>query len=185
MLYVVVILLANILIILGNLLCTGVWDTWMYACGQSVLATLCVIGVDGLTALLVRRLPESWFRPGLPFFEVSRFERKFYQHLGVKCWKDKVPELGVFTGFHKDHLIDPRDAAYLGRFLLESNYGVVIHWVNALFGFLILAIPGCGGMSYTLPVAFVNFVLSMMPAMILRYNTPGLLRLYTRATAPR
>lgn len=183
MLYIVVILLANLLIILGNLLCTGDWNAWLYACGYSIFATICVIAVDGLTALLVRRLPQAWFRPGLTFYEVSQRERKFYRKLGVKCWKDKVPELGMFTGFHKDHLADSRDAAYLGRFLLESNYGVVIHWVNALFGFLILCMPGCGGISYTLPVALVNFVLSVMPAIILRYNTPGLLRLYRRATA--
>lgn len=183
MLYVVVILLANLLIILGNLFFTGVWNAWLYACGYSVLATFCVIGVDGLTAFLVRRLPKSWFRPGLTLYDVSSKERKFYQKLGVKSWKDKVPELGLFTGFRKNHLKDSRDVTYLGRFLLESNYGVVIHWINALFGFLILCIPGCGGISYTLPVALVNFVLSVMPAIILRYNTPGLLRLYRRAAA--
>ena len=181
MLYVVVILLANLLIILGNLLCTGDWGAWLYVCGCSVMATLCVIAVDGLTAFLIRRLPGKWFRPGLALYEVSSKERKFYRFLGVKSWKDKVPELGLFTGFHKSHLAAPKDATYLGRFLLESNYGVVIHWINALFGFLILAIPGLGGISCTLPVALVNFVLSLMPAMILRYNTPGLLRLYRRA----
>jgi hypothetical protein len=176
-----VILLGNLLIVLGNLLCSGIWGSWLLACEYSILATLCVIGVDGLTAFLIRRLPAGWFRPGIGLYEVSQRERRLYRRLGVKCWKDKVPELGIFTGFHKDHLAAPRDAAYLGRFLLESNYGVVIHWVNALLGFLIMVIPGCGGISYTLPVALVNFVLSLMPAMILRYNTPGLLRLYRRA----
>ena len=185
MLYVVVISLGNLLIILGNLLGSGDWGSWLYACGYSVFATVCVIAVDGLTAFLVRRFPERWFRPGLALFEVSSRERKFYGRFGVKCWKSKVPELGVFTGFHKDHLTAPKDASYLGRFLLESNYGVIIHWVNALFGFVILAIPGCGGISYTLPVALINFVLSLMPAMILRYNTPGLLRLYRKATATK
>ena len=181
LLYILVILLANVLIILGNLLWTGTWGAWLPACGYSVLATVCVICVDGLTAFLVRRLPEKWFQPGLSLYEVSQGERKFYRCLGVKKWKDKVPELGLFTGFHKSHLTAPKDASYLGRFLLESNYGVVIHWVNALFGFLIMAIPVLGGISYTMPVALVNFVLSLMPAVILRYNTPGLLRLYKRA----
>ncbi|MBR5280779.1 MAG: hypothetical protein IKU26_07440 [Clostridia bacterium] len=180
-LYIGIILLGNILIVLGNLLCVGSFSGWLYACGCSVMATILVIAVDGLTAFLVRRLPEKWFQPGGRLYAVSQGERKFYRCLGVKCWKDKVPELGVFTGFHKSHLTAPKDADYLGRFLLESNYGVVIHWVNALFGFLILAIPGLGGISYTLPVALVNFALSLMPAMILRYNTPGLFRLYQRA----
>ncbi len=180
-LYIGIILLGNLLIILGNLLSTGHWGAWLYVCGYSVMATICVIAVDGLTAFLVRRLPEKWFQPGLAFYEVSQGERKFYRCLGVKRWKDKVPELGMFTGFHKSHLTAPKDASYLGRFLMESNYGAVIHWVNALFGFLIVAIPGLGGISYTLPVALVNFILSLMPAMILRYNTPGLLRLYRRA----
>ena len=181
LLYVSIIVIANLLIVLGNLLYIGSWNLWLSACGYSVLATLCVIGVDGLTAFLVRRFPAGWFRPGGRFFTVSQGERKLYRRLGVKCWKDKIPELGMFTGFHKNHLIAPKDRVYLARFLLESNYGVVIHWVNGISGFVILGMPACGGFSYTIPVALVNLVLSLMPAMILRYNTPGLLRLYNRA----
>lgn len=181
MLYVILILSADILITLGNLLFTGAWEAWLSVSYKVVVATIAVIAVDGITAFLVRRFPGSWFGPGGRMYEVSSKERKVYQRLGIKKWKDKVPELGMFTGFHKDHLQSSKDVTYLERFLLESNYGVVIHVVNAVFGFLILLLPYCGALQYALPVALVNFVLSLMPAAILRYNTPGLLRLYRRA----
>ncbi len=181
MLYVILILAANILIILGNLLFTGAWAAWLSVTGRVVTATVAVIAVDGIVALIIRRLPEKWFRPGAGLYHVPAKERTLYRHLGIKHWKDRVPELGLFTGFHKDHLQDAKDPAYLGRFLLESNYGVVIHIAGAVFGFLILLLPYCGGVSYALPVALVNVVLSLMPTAILRYNTPSLLRLYRRA----
>lgn len=185
MLYVILILTADILITLGNLLATGAWAAWLHVACKVVVATVAVIAVDGITAFVVRRFPGKWFRPGLAFYDVSSKERKFYQHLGIKKWKNRVPELGMFTGFHKDHLQDAKDVSYLERFLLESNYGFVIHLVNAMFGFFILCLPYCGAAQYALPVALVNFVLSLMPAAILRYNTPGLFRLYQRAKGNR
>ena len=87
----------------------------------------------------------------------------------------------MFTGFHKDRLQSNNDISYLGRFIMESNYGVVIHLVNAFGGFVIAALPFCGGAKIWVPVYFVNFVLSMLPVFILRNNNYSLLNLFKRA----
>ena len=75
---------------------------------------------------------------------------------------------------------DPTSSAYIGRFLLESNYGVLGHVAGALLGFLIMLIPILPTFSGALPIAIVNFVLSMLPTFILRYNTPALRKIYRR-----
>ncbi len=174
-----------LIIILANLLIAGFWDLfepgrgWFYLL-ISMGATVTVIALDGLEAFLIRRLPERWFRAGVPLFQVKERERKFLRRLGIRRWKRFVPELGGFTGFHKDRVRDPKDPVYLARFLLESNYGVAIHLVNAFSGYLLVLFPWCGGPGIALPVAAVNMVLNLLPTALLRYNTLPLWHLYRK-----
>ena len=84
-------------------------------------------------------------------------------------------------GFRKNKIRNEADIAYVNRFLIESNKGIVVHIADIFFGFLIIFIPPfkwsfCVG----LPVAIVNTFLSILPIFILRYNTPKLLVLKKR-----
>lgn len=144
-------------------------------------AALCAFLLDAITAFLIRRLPEGWFAPLSSAFAVGERERRLWRRLGVLRWKRAVPEWGACSGFRKNELQSATEKEYLGRFLLESNYGVVIHLVNAAVGFALLPIPFVGGVTVGLPVALVNGFLSLLPVLILRYNTAPLRRLYTRA----
>jgi hypothetical protein len=45
---------------------------------------------------------------------------------------------------------------------------------------LIMLLPFMDPISVALPIAAVNFVLSILPTMILRFNTPALRRIYRR-----
>ena len=148
---------------------------------DAALGVTAVIAIDGVAAFIVRRLPAKWFAPEGKLYAVSKAERKLLHASGIQIWKRFVPELGCFTGFHKDKIADPTSVSYLERFLLESNYGAVGHIVGAALGFLILLLPCCQPLSRGLPIALVNFVLSMLPTCILRYNTPSLRRLLKRA----
>ena len=178
MFYTLVILSANVIIILANVFNGADFlSTLLF----SVLGTVAVIGVDGVLAFAIRRLPEKWFKAGNRIFNVSRREKRIYTKLKLKKITPYVPELGGFTGFHKNKLKSTDNADYLARFLLESNYGVAIHVANAVFGFVIGVFPFCGGVSVWIPVAAVNFVLSMLPVFILRNNTPSLLFLYKKS----
>ncbi len=144
---------------------------------------IAVILLDGLEAFFIRRMPEKYFAPARRCFAVSKWECRLWRVLGVRFWCDKIPELGGFSGFHKDRVREPRNSAYLARFLLESNYGTVIHLTNALSGFLLLAVFPAATFWVALPVAAVNLILSLLPLGTLRYNTPKLLALYRRVQA--
>lgn len=184
MLYLTVIIAANILIILLNSLFSlplELKDVLRIAL-SSIIGTASVIAVDGLEALFIRRiLPEKMFCVKENTFNVGQKERGFYRKIRVNKWKNKVPELGGFTGFHKDKIKSASDSEYLARFILEANYGVVIHLVNAILGFVIAFIPFCGSFSVWFPIFIVNFILSMMPVAVLRNNTPSLKYLYFKA----
>lgn len=182
MFYILTITVSALLIALGNTLLRetvfplAFWGLLLY----TVLSIIGVFAIDGLSAFVIRRLPERWFAPEASAFSVPKWEKNLYRRTGIARWKKHVPEWGCFTGFHKDRLREPSDSAYLGRFLLESNYGVAGHVAGALFGFLILLLPFFGPVSVSLPVAAVNAILSLLPTMILRYNTPALRSLYRR-----
>lgn len=184
MFYIIVIIAAMLLTVGGNLLFSSeITAAYVLNCSLSVvIATVAVIAVDGISALAIRRLtPQKWYQPNRRFFRVSKKERNFYRSIKIKMWKDKVPELGLFTGFSKSRLESTDNEDYLARFLLESNYGVIIHLANALLGFLIAFIPFCSRPSIWIPVFAVNFILSLMPVAVLRYTSHTLLALYERS----
>ena len=182
MLYIILILLSTFLVALINIYCNAFGYSWWMLLVFSVLSTICVIIIDGITALIIRHLPEKWFRYEKKIFNVSKKEVAFYRFLNIKAWKDKVPELGGFTSFHKDKIQDPTSVQYIERFLLEIDYGWVIHIISSFTGFLILLmdykifIGGnmSVGLSIGIPIAVINAILNLLPAFILRYNYPRL-----------
>lgn len=182
MLYIILILLSTFLVALINIYCNAFGYSWWMLLVFSVLSTICVIIIDGITALIIRHLPEKWFRYEKKIFNVSKKEVAFYRFLNIKAWKDKVPELGGFTSFHKDKIQDPTSVQYIERFLLEIDYGWVIHIISVFTGFLILLmdykifIGGnmSVGLSIGIPIAVINAILNLLPAFILRYNYPRL-----------
>lgn len=183
LLYILIISIATVIIILANFFTSGNLElnNLLILSLNTVVGVVSIIAWDGLMAFLIRRLlPMSWFAPGKKIFQVSKKEKKFYQSMKIKSWKDKIPELGGFTSFHKNELSSSNDIEYLKRFIIESNYGVIIHIENAILGFLIFLIPLCKSPSIWIPIFVVNFVLSMLPVFVLRYVTHTLNRLYDK-----
>ncbi len=187
--YLVTIFIANVIIIILNSFLFLPEIGVGFIALNTVIGTVGVIAVDGVGALIVRRLlPNKWFIAERRLFRVSKREHELYHRIRVKSWKDKVPELGMFTGFSKSNLKTTADAEYLARFIMEINYGVICHLENAFFGWLIMFIPFFipEGMIFPAPVsiwafiAAVNFVLSMLPVFILRYTSYTLTRMYER-----
>lgn len=150
---------------------------------RAVIGVVALFLIDAVAAFLTRRLPEKWFAPEAKLFTVKQSERKLYRKLKINSWKKYVPEWGCFTGFHKDKVRDPNSSAYIGRFLIESNYGVAGHIIGALAGFAIMLLPFLHPFAVAFPLAIINFILGILPTMILRSNTPSLRALYKKNVA--
>ena len=183
MLYIIVILITAILITLINSLFFTAFLGM--AVGKIILYTVihivAVIGVDAIFAFLIRRLPSAWFKKDGGLFKTFKWERKYYERIGIKKWKDKIPEWGKLTSFSKSKLENPNDNTYVSRFLLESRYGELIHLLGMILGFLIIFIlPIRFCLNFAIPVAIVNGLLNYPSYAILRYNRPKLLVLFER-----
>lgn len=145
--------------------------SFWFILGAVLINVVAVIAVDGLFAFLIRRLPEKWFGHERRFFQVSAKEKKFYEKLKIRKWKDKVPELGQFTDFHKNKVAEPRNNVYLERYMLEAAYGEVIHLAGCFLGFVIIFFyPLKYWLCFGFPVAVINLIMNILPYFILRYN---------------
>ena len=145
--------------------------SFWFILGAVLINVVAVIAVDGLFAFLIRRLPEKWFGHERRFFQVSAKEKKFYEKLKIRKWKDKVPELGQFTNFHKNKVAEPRNNVYLERYMLEAAYGEVIHLAGCFLGFVIIFFyPLKYWLCFGFPVAVINLIMNILPYFILCYN---------------
>ena len=183
--YILIILISTLIIAIPNCIFTPGGEPWYMYLIMTLAAVAASLLVDGIVAFIGRRLPKKWMNPNKKIFHTSDREMKFYEKIGVRKWKDKVPELGGFTSFHKNKLSDPWNNEYVERYMLEVCYGVVIHEASPFFAFLIILLDykmytGQSWMWLTimLPVAIVNAILILLPAFILKYNLPKLKMLW-------
>ena len=147
-----------------------------------VLSVIVEIAIQGVVATIVKHLPNKWFSHDRKLFKISKHERKFYEKIKIRSWKDKVWELGALGGFRKNKIADPNSPEYLLQFVVESNKGVTDHVVGMLVSFLVIFIlPLKYALRIGLPVALVACLLCILPTMILRYNIPKIMVAYERA----
>ena len=186
MLYLVVSLSCMALIVLANVLFNQNYSWYVYVLAVAGAAMAAVI-VDGLTAWIIRSLPEKLFRYETRLRRITGRKLRLFKALKVKKWKEKVPELGMFTNFRKNKLADPRSPGYVARYILEACYGIVIHYASVPASFLILlpaALIMRDGLNIclcvALPAAVVNAILIVLPAFVLESNLPALVRVYER-----
>ena len=146
-------------------------------------SVVAVILIDGIVASVCRLSPAKWYNHQSKIYTVSRKEKNFYEKLKIRKWKDRIPEIGHFTGFRKNKLDDPTSLEYVERFLLESCYGEAGHFISCFLGFLIM-IPFSflprGWWLISMLVAIVNVLLNVPSIFVLRYNSYKLEVLYRR-----
>lgn len=154
----------------------------LYVMIAVVFSVVIEIAIQGIIATIVNHLPDKWFTHDKKFFKISKNERKFYEKIKIRAWKDKVWELGGLGGFRKNKIADPNDPEYLLKFVVESNKGVTDHVVGIVLGFaVIFVLPLKYALVIGVPVALTNVILCVMPTMILRYNIPKIMVAYERA----
>lgn len=155
--------------------------SWYYIVIATVWCTALQFAFDGGLAIIINKMPDRWFSVENPLYRVSETEKKLYKKLKVRRWKDKVWELGGLGGFSKKRLASPDDPAYIEKFIIECNKGVLTHRLSYPAGFLaMLTLSGTPRLSIALPVALVNLYLNILPTLALRYNTPKLKAMLAR-----
>ena len=137
-----------------------------------------------LFVYLFKFIKRSWFDPNKKMFHVFKFEKKWYELIRVKKWKDKIPELGqALIGFDKSKIQDPKDPKYLLMYLNENCRGDFDHLFCILWGWFSLfivyfVVPFPYGLTVGIPVAVISCTIHYLSLAILRYVRPKFLNLY-------
>ena len=141
--------------------------------GLTVLAVVIEILIDGLVATIARLLPKHCARHDLRVFRVTAKEKRFYEKLKIRKWKDAVPEIGHFTGFRKNKIANPKSLEYIERFLLEICYGEIGHFLILFFGFCVALVCPTSSLWWVISVlvGIVNAFLNLLTLFVLRYNS--------------
>lgn len=146
-----------------------------------LFSLLLLIIIDAVVAIFVRIFPKKWVNPFNKIYTVHKWESKFYVKLGIRKWKDLIPESGkMLTGFGKREVLDMKDNAYLFKFMEETVYAEVMHLLSAVLGFLVVFVNLKLWLLVGIPLAIFNFILQILPAMVQRYNRPKLMLAYRR-----
>ncbi len=139
-----------------------------------------------LVSILTRALPKKCFDPYNKNFKVSQNEMKRLEKIGIKKWKDRVPEMGQYlVSFDKTKISNPNDSTYTYRFISETCYAEVMHGIQVVVSFWIIVLPWpiSSGWLIGLPVALVSSFLHLLPVLIQRYNRAKLIRIYEKQVA--
>lgn len=173
-LYLLIIFFSVVFICISNL----VLYNSVAVCLWTVIAVLEVCAVDALVAWIVHAVPEEKVNPFAPHYQVGSKERKLYEKLGVRKWKDVIPETGKYLcHFAKDKIAEPNDNVYLLKFLRETCYAEVMHLLSFFLQFLLLIIPFYRA-TIMVPVVCVNGFLQLLPVIVQRYNRCRMIKLY-------
>jgi glycosyl-4,4'-diaponeurosporenoate acyltransferase len=133
--------------------------------------------VQFAAAKFVTGLPAARINPASWLFKPRGWERGgvFYEALGVRRWKDRLPDAGPwFAGGFAKRDLSSRGPDYLRRFLLETCRGEWAHWLAMAAApfFFLWNRPWVGGLMVLYALA------GNLPCIIAqRYNRARLARL--------
>lgn len=141
--------------------------------------------INGLFVLFIESVISTLVFLGIPekYLDYRRWpfrEKKWedggnvYQRLfKVKVWKHQLPELSDFfsKSFSKKK-IEPRNQAYLEKYVAESCRAEMAHWSIILLAFISVVANDC-----VVSMLMVAIALNMPFIVIQRYNRPRIMRL--------
>jgi len=175
-LYSIIITISLAIVIVTNIIFTaiGIGGVFLY----SFLNLFIVVGIDAIIAWIVHSIPEKKINPFKKVYLTSKTEKRLYEKLGVKIWKTKIPESGKYLcNFAKDKVEQPNNNEYVLKFLRETCYAEIMHFISIFLGFIPLVFMPYK-LSIVLPVSFVNAILQLLPVIVQRYNRIRLISLY-------
>jgi len=148
-------------------------------------ASWMIFGV--VSGYIATHLSDRWFERDTRLTRLRRFEHRgrwYDRRLGVRRWKDRVPEAGdFFAGGRSKARLGGGSTATLVAFCTETRRAEWVHWANVGFGWTFFLWN-----EWTVGLAMVLFgtVVHVPFIIIQRYNRARLAHLLSRreATTP-
>ena len=161
---------------------TGAFSLW-YATIGPLFTLLYIFVCMGIVAIFMRVAPSKWWDAKNEFFKIHPGATNFYSKIGIKKWKNKIPDWSASNGFPKGEL-KSTDPEYLERFIYETCYGEMLHFLSIFVPITALALFDISFWWYVVPLLVLNALLQIPTIFIQRYNRVRLTR-FLNAQAKR
>lgn len=154
------------------------------------ILVLFFILVNGVLALFIRALPSKIFKKTHSAYQMRLWEKRLYCRLGVRRWKNSLPQAGWMQGFSRKQLPKMINIDYTKRFIWEICCAMLGHFIMAFAGLLapcLTLLPWAYNKEIWFVVlcclAIFNFFIHLLYVMIQRYNLPRFVQLQERLQA--
>lgn len=150
------------------------WQTFL-----DFLFVFIIILLPSIISLLFQVVfPKKWLDGKAKIFQQKKFEKNLYRKIGVKNWKDKVPNCGnVGKGVVNENNIN-LDEKNINYFVYQTCLGEIVHKfciATCLISTILLGIFRFDlFFKMVLPVWFVYTTINILSIIIQRYNRPRL-----------
>ena len=178
----------TLILFFGCIILTTVLNFWLQHFNILYLSlvvlfsvAMCIV-LDGFIATIICKfIPEKAYIKENFLFKVPKCERKFYNIIKVKKWKDHTLELGFLNGFRKNKIVSPNDNTYIQKFIIECNRGYLTHLIAIFICVpLIFVAPQNLRLTVIMPIVITNAIINYMSVAILRNNVYKLYRIYEK-----
>ena len=140
---------------------------------EFLICLIVVILPSILFNFLDKFFPKKWYSENNKIFNERKFERKFYEKIGLKRWKNNVPQFLKIDDINKTK--EKVDKEYLEHFISETRRGEFMHFIDILFAYIAaIFLPWRFFLRYTLPILVVWTIFNLISIWIQRYNRPRL-----------
>ena len=155
-------------------------EPMLYAIFAPLSVLLYVLVILGILAVGMRLIiPKRVWNYKNRFFKVNKNQANRLVKIGIKKWKDKVPDLGWTAGFSKSTM-KSTEVNYLEKFLQETCFAEGLHLTAGILGLTALFVFPARDIFITLPIVLVNLILHILPCLIQRYTRFRLTHVYER-----
>ncbi len=155
-------------------------------------ATVTAIGVDIVAvslwsvgvSMVGTRLPHDRFSADgvLTRLRPWELDGRVYERMGVKRWKDRLPDAGVLLGGSPKARLPSRDPSRLVTFAAETRRAELVHWAAAA---IVVVLPLWNPAPIAASATLLWIGVNLPCVIVQRYNRARLARVLERPTSRR
>ncbi len=128
-----------------------------FAAYYPLMIIVFLVVLNGISALITTRLfPLKRININSKLFTIFSCEKQIYEKLGVRKFKDRIPEIGgAISGFSKSSFTGT-DVDYLERFIKETIISELVHFVEIIVCLLVFVFFNEYVLNFVWPLFLLN-----------------------------
>ena len=148
------------------------------------IVLLIIIAPTIISHFIEKIYPKHWHDRNKKIFKERPFEKKFFENIKIKKWKDKIPQMLNIKNIDEAKIsTDVRDVEYLNFFVDETCRAELYHFGFILAGMVCwFFVPNVLKIKFGIPILIFWTFFNMLSVLVQRYNRPRLLSLLNRAS---